>query len=34
MINTEELSKPVVKVGRIYYDLTKDHSVSIDRIID
>ena len=34
MINTEELSKPVVKVGRIYYDLTKDDSVSIDRIID
>lgn len=34
MINAEELSKPVVKVGRIYYDLTKDHSVSIDRIID
>lgn len=34
MVNTEELSKPVVKVGRVYYDLTKDHTVSIDRIID
>lgn len=34
MVNTEELSKPVVKVGEVYYDLTKDHSVSIDRIID
>lgn len=34
MVNAEELSKPVVKVGGIYYDLTKERSISIDRIID
>lgn len=34
MINVDELSKPVVKVGGIYYDLTKEHAISIDRIID
>lgn len=34
MINTNELSKPIVKVGQIYYDLTKETSISIDRIID
>lgn len=34
MVNTKELSKPVVKVGGVYYDLTKERSISIDRIID
>lgn len=34
MVNMEELSKPVVKVGAVYYDLTKERSISIDRIID
>jgi hypothetical protein len=34
MVNTDELSKPVVKVGSVYYDLTKERSISIDRIID
>ena len=34
MVNVDELSKPVVKVGGIYYDLTKENSISIDRIID
>lgn len=34
MINTNELSKPIVKVGQVYYDLTKETSISIDRIID
>lgn len=34
MINVDELSKPIVKVGGVYYDLTKEHTISIDRIID
>ncbi|MDD7403337.1 MAG: HD domain-containing protein [Butyribacter sp.] len=34
MVNMEELSKPIVKVGNIYYDLKKERSISIDRIID
>lgn len=34
MVNAEELSKPIVKVGHIYYDLKKERSISIDRIID
>lgn len=34
MVNTEELSKPIVKVGQVYYDLKKERSISIDRIID
>ena len=34
MVNTDELSKPVVKVGSVYYDLTKERAISIDRIID
>lgn len=34
MVNANELSKPVVKVGTVYYDLTKERSISIDRIID
>lgn len=34
MLNAEELSKPVVKVGGIYYNLAKERSISIDRIID
>lgn len=34
MINVDELSKPVVKVGGVYYDLTKENAISIDRIID
>lgn len=34
MINTEDLSKPVVKVGEVYYDLVKENTISIDRIID
>lgn len=34
MINTEDLSKPVVKVGEVYYDLMKENTISIDRIID
>lgn len=34
MINLDELSKPVVKVGQMYYDLTKETKISIDRLID
>lgn len=34
MVNAEELSKPVVKVGDVYYNLAKDHSISIDRMAD
>ncbi len=34
MINTQEFSRPIVKVGNMYYDLTKERSISIDRIID
>lgn len=34
MVNAEELSKPIVRVGQIYYDLKKERSISIDRIID
>lgn len=34
MVNTEDLSKPVVKVGDTYYNLAKDHSISIDRMAD
>lgn len=34
MINLDQLSKPVVKVGQMYYDLTKETNISIDRLID
>lgn len=34
MINMDELSRPVVKVGQMYYDLTKETSISIDRLLD
>lgn len=34
MVNAEELSKPIVKVGERYYNLAKDHSISIDRMLD
>ncbi|MCD7824748.1 MAG: HD-GYP domain-containing protein [Clostridiaceae bacterium] len=34
MINAKDLSKPIVKVGNSYYDLAKERSISIDRIID
>ncbi len=34
MINEKELSRPVVKVGDVYHDLSKEHSITIDRILD
>ena len=34
MVNADELSKPIVKVGDTYYNLAKDHSISIDRMVD
>lgn len=34
MINKDELSKPVVKVGQMYYDLTKERGIAIDGLID
>lgn len=34
MVNAKELSKPIIKVGSTYYDLTKESTISIDRIID
>lgn len=34
MINKDEFSKPVVKVGQIYYDLTKEKDILIDGLID
>lgn len=34
MINEKELSRPVVKIGTNYRDLSKEHSITIDRILD
>ena len=34
MINQDELSKPVVKVGQVYYDLTKETNITIDSLMD
>lgn len=34
MINKDDLSKPVVKVGHIYYDLVKEKGITIDGLID
>ncbi|MCI8337471.1 MAG: HD domain-containing protein [Lachnospiraceae bacterium] len=34
MINKDDYSKPVVKVGQIYYDLTKEKDIAIDGLID
>lgn len=34
MINEKELSRPVVQVGDVYHDLSKEHSITIDRILD
>lgn len=34
MINKDELSKPVVKVGQMYYDLTKEKDIVIDGLMD
>lgn len=34
MINKDELSKPVVKVGQIYYDLTKERDIAIESLMD
>lgn len=34
MINKDELSKPVVKVGQMYYDLTKERDIAIEGLMD
>lgn len=34
MINKDDLSKPVVKVGQIYYDLVKEKGIAIDGLMD
>ncbi len=34
MINKDELSKPVVKVGQMYYDLTKERDIAIENLVD
>lgn len=34
MINSRELSRPIVQVGDRFYDLTSDHSIGIDKIMD
>ncbi len=34
MINKDELSKPVVKVGQMYYDLTKERDIAIESLMD
>lgn len=34
MMNSEELSKPLVRVGDTYRDLARERSITIDRIAD
>ncbi len=34
MMNTEELSKPLVRVGDTYHDLARERLITIDRIVD
>ncbi len=34
LVNTEEFSRPIVKVGETYHDLRKERSIYIDRIMD
>ncbi|RKI41349.1 HD-GYP domain-containing protein [bacterium D16-51] len=34
MMNTEELSKPLVRVGDTYHDLARERSITIDRMAD
>ncbi len=34
MMNTEELSKPLIRVGDTYHDLARERSITIDRIVD
>jgi len=34
MMNTEELSKPLIRVGDTYHDLARERSITIDRIAD